>query len=99
MIIKSPRKVWRLDRDGRLSPQASALNWRVVAADQDRVDPAAEYLFCAPDFLFPVDSIQRALRLEVDPRPAAARKSAPALGANRLARGESRWGAAMNPGR
>jgi hypothetical protein len=69
MTTNTPRKFWRLDRDGRLSPRAGDLDWRVVAADQDRVDPAADYLFCAPDLLFPVDDRARALHLEVDPRP------------------------------
>jgi hypothetical protein len=90
MTTKGPRKFWRLDRDGRLSPQANRLNWRVVAVDRDRVDPAADYLFCAPDFLFPADGIARALRLEVDPRP-----SVP----NRRAGGGSSWDTAMGPGR
>jgi hypothetical protein len=75
MTTNAPRKIWRLDPEGRLSPRASDRDWRVVAADQDRVDPGAQYLFCAPDFLFPVDGVARALRLEVDPRPAAARRS------------------------
>ena len=75
MTTNAPRKVWRLDRDGRLSPRAGEVERRVVVADQDRVDPGAEYLFCAPDFLFPVDSLARALRLEVDLRPPAARPS------------------------
>jgi hypothetical protein len=61
--------VWHLDRDGRLSRQANAHNWRVVAADRDRVDPTADYLFCAPDFLFPAKGVARALRLEIDSRP------------------------------
>jgi hypothetical protein len=71
----SPPKVWRLDREGRLSPRARELDWRVVAADLNRVDPPADYLFCAPDFLFPVGSVARALRLEVDPQPIKASKS------------------------
>ena len=70
MRIKPPRKIWRLDRDGRLRPRARKHFWRVVAADQHRVDPALDYLFCAPDFLVPVDSVARALRLEIDPRSA-----------------------------
>jgi hypothetical protein len=42
--------------------------WRVVLGDRGRVDPAAEYLFCAPDFLFPVADVSaRALRLELEP--------------------------------
>jgi len=100
MITKSPRKVWRLDRDGRLSPRAGKVDWRVVAADHDRVDPAAEYLFCAPDFLFPVDGIARALRLEIDPQPVAVGQSARSarVDVNRLARRGARWGAAMTPG-
>lgn len=75
MHTTSPPNVWRLDREGRLSPRARELDWRVVAADRDRVDPAADYLFCAPDFLFPVGSVARALRLEVDPQPIKATKS------------------------
>jgi hypothetical protein len=47
----------------------NAAAWRVIPADRDRVDPAAEYLFCAPDFLFPVvDTGARALRLEIELR-------------------------------
>jgi hypothetical protein len=42
-----------------------------VSADRDRVDPAADYLFCAPDFLFPVDPSARALRIEVERRAPA----------------------------
>ena len=64
MRTNTPRKVCRLDRDGRL--RVNGLEWRVVAADQGRVDPAADYLFCAPDFLFPVDGLARALRIELD---------------------------------
>ena len=75
MTINAPRKFWHLDRDGRLSPQARDLDWRVVAADRNRVDPAADYMFCAPDYLFPVGDTARALRLEVDPPPAAVRKT------------------------
>ena len=84
MHTMSPPKVWRLDREGRLSPRARGHDWRVVAADLDRVDPAADYLFCAPDFLFPVDSVARALRLEADPQPVKASKPS-----------RSRWSAAM----
>jgi hypothetical protein len=76
MNTNAPRKVWHLDPEGRLSPQAGDRDWRVVADDQSRVDPAAEYLFCAPDFLFPVNSGARALRLEVDPQPARAQRAA-----------------------
>jgi hypothetical protein len=64
MTTNARRKVWRLDPDGRLISRANGLAWRVVAADRDRVDASAEYLFCAPDFLFPVDDRARALRLE-----------------------------------
>jgi hypothetical protein len=85
MRTKSPPHVWRLDPEGRMSPRARELDWRVIAADRDRVDPTADYVFCAPDFLFPVDSVARALRLEVDPQPIKARKS-----------GRSRRSAAMN---
>jgi hypothetical protein len=84
MHTMSPPKVWRLDGEGRLSPQARGLDWRVVAADLDRVDPAADYLFCAPDFLFPVGSVARALRLEVDPQPIKVSKSS-----------RARWSAAV----
>jgi len=74
MNTTSPRKVWRLDADGRLSPRANQRAWRVVSADRGRVDSAADYLFCAPDFLFPVDSVARALRLEIDRnRPAVSK--------------------------
>ena len=83
MITKSPRKIWRLDRDGRLSPQALDLDWRVVDGDRDRIDPSADYLFCAPDFLFPVESVARALRLKVDPRPTTAGKLARSVGPRR----------------
>jgi hypothetical protein len=94
---KVPRKMWHLDKDGRLSPRACGLRWRVVAADQDRVDPAVDYLFCPPDFLFPVDGVARALRLEVDPRPAAERRPVAAAGAPRRAGRASRWADAMSP--
>jgi hypothetical protein len=90
MTTKAQRNVWRLDRDGRVSPQASGLDWRVIAADQSRVDPTAEYLFCAPDFLFPVDGLARALRLEVDPRPR--------IDSDRRAHRGSRSAKAMNSG-
>ncbi len=70
-----PNNVWHLDADSRVTPQADGRAWRVVAADRERGNTVAEYLFCAPDFLFPVDSIARALRLEIDPRPPAALKS------------------------
>jgi hypothetical protein len=90
MITNAARKVWRLDRDGRLIPRAGKVDRRVVAADQGRIDPDADYLFCAPDFLFPADGVARALRLELDSRPAATRNPpSPAR-----ARG-ARWGAAM----
>ena len=88
MTTKPPPHVWHLDRDGRLSPRADNRDWRVVAADQERVDPAADYLFCAPDFLFPADGVGRALRLEVDAPPPKAGRS-----------GGSRWGTAMKPGK
>ena len=99
MITKGPRKVWRLDRDGRLSPRAGGLDWRVIAADQHRIDPVAGYLFCAPDFLFPVDGLGRALRLEVDPRPGAAREAVRSgrVDANGRARRGSRGGGAIRP--
>lgn len=67
------RNVWRLDTDRRLTPEANGQAWRVVSADRDRADTSADYLFCPPDFLFPVLGIGRALRLEVDsqsPSPA-----------------------------
>jgi hypothetical protein len=84
----TPRKVWRLDAEGRLSPRVGGLKLRVIAAHQGRVDPAADYLFCAPDFLFPIDGLARALRLEVDSRPTPARKATPrGLG--------GRWAAAL----
>ena len=89
MTTKSLPKVWRLDAGGRLSPQANGRHWRVIASDQDRIDPAADYLFCAPDFLFPADGIGRALRVEVDPSP-----SMPSGPAGR----RSSWETAMNRG-
>jgi hypothetical protein len=70
--IKAPSKtaasrIRRLDRDGRLISPVNGLAWRVALADRDRVDPAADYLFCAPNFLFPVvDTAARALRLELE---------------------------------
>lgn len=64
-----PRTVWRLDADSRLVPLANGRAWRVVAADRDRADTHAEYLFCPPDFLFPAEGVGRALRLELDRRP------------------------------
>ena len=57
----------RLDRDGRLTLRAAhgaGVTWRVVSPDLDRIDPDADYLFCAPDFLFPASSSARALRVE-----------------------------------
>jgi hypothetical protein len=55
-----------------ISPDKGAA-WRVVPGDRGRVDPAAEYLFCAPDFLFPLaDASARALRLERDHRDSPA---------------------------
>jgi len=74
MTTKPGRKVWHLDAEGLLSPKANERSWRVVAADQSRVNPAADYLFCAPDFLFPAKGVDRALRLEVVPEK---RRSAP----------------------
>ena len=59
-------KIRRLSSDGRLITRVNGSAWRVVSADLGRVDPSADYLFCAPDFLFPVDTSARALRLEVD---------------------------------
>ena len=76
MMTKPRRKVWRLDREGKMSPRANGLAWRVVAADRDRIDPAADYMFCGPDFLFQVDSVARALHVEADPRPNPIRKLA-----------------------
>ncbi|MBM4439650.1 MAG: hypothetical protein FJ027_04450 [Candidatus Rokubacteria bacterium] len=76
MATKSPRKVWRLDPDGRLRPRANQIRWRVISGDVGRVDPAADYLFCALDFLFPADGTGRALRLEVDSRPSARKRPA-----------------------
>jgi hypothetical protein len=68
MGAKPASNVKRLDRDGRLilRDHGVGVAWRVVLADRDRVDSAANYLFCAPDFLFPADSSARALRIEVD---------------------------------
>jgi hypothetical protein len=64
---KSVSRIRRLDRDGRLTPPAKGVAWRVIAVDRSRVDPAADYLFCAPNFLFPVVDINaRALRLELE---------------------------------
>lgn len=70
MLTAPSSNIKRLDRDGRLTLRAHGVGtaWRVVAADRDRVDPAADYLFCAPDFLFPADSSARALRVEVEYR-------------------------------
>jgi hypothetical protein len=68
-----PSRIRRLDRDGRLIPPVEGAAWRVVPGDRDRVDPAAEYIFCAPDFLFPVADISaRALRLRLEHRDSAA---------------------------
>ncbi len=78
MLTKPSSRIKRLDRDGRLTLRAHGVGvaWRVVSADRDRVDPAADYLFCAPDFLFPADSSARALRVEVEHRgPAVTRAS------------------------
>lgn len=75
MMTRTPSspssKVRHLHRDGRLTTRANGVAWRVVSADRDRVDPFADYLFCAPDFLFPVDASARALRLEAVAGPAA----------------------------
>lgn len=60
-----PSRIRHLDRDGRVIPPVKGAAWRVVPVDRGRVDPAADYLFCAPNFLFPVVDISaRALRLE-----------------------------------
>jgi len=77
MLTKPSRTVQRLDRDGRLTLLAHGVGvgWRVVSADRDRVDPAADYFFCAPDFLFPADSSARALRVEVERREPVKRAS------------------------
>jgi hypothetical protein len=70
MLTRPSSNIKHLDRDGRLTLRAHGVGvaWRVVPADRDRVDPAADYLFCAPDFLFPADSSARALRVEVERR-------------------------------
>jgi hypothetical protein len=67
MLTRPSSNIKRLDRDGRLTLRAHGVGvaWRVVAADRDRVDPGADDLFCAPDFLFPADLSARALRVEV----------------------------------
>jgi hypothetical protein len=88
-----------LDRDGRL--RVNGRDWRVVAADQGRVDPAADYLFCAPDFLFPVDGLARALRIEVDLRADRAPGEPAADDSGRVERQStrplrSRWSAATS---
>jgi hypothetical protein len=68
-----PSRIRHLDRDGRLISPVKGAAWRVVPGDRARVDPAAEYLFCAPDFLFPVADVSaRALRLELDHRDSTA---------------------------
>jgi hypothetical protein len=69
---KAPSRIRHLDRDGRLIPPAKGAAWRVVLADRGRVDPSADYFFCAPDFLFPTDTTARALRLELEHRVPAA---------------------------
>lgn len=80
MLTRPSSNIRRLDRAGRLIPRTheAGVAWRVVSADRDRVDPAADYIFCAPDFLFPADSSARALRVEVERRepakPASRRK-------------------------
>lgn len=62
-----PSRIRHLDHDGRLTPPVNGAVWRVVPVDRGRVDPAADYLFCAPNFLFPVvDTTARALRLELE---------------------------------
>jgi hypothetical protein len=69
-----PSRIRHLDRDGRLISPVKGAAWRVVPGDRARVDPAAEYLFCAPDFLFPVADISaRALRLQLEPGDSTAR--------------------------
>ena len=77
MLTSPSSNIKRLDRDGRLTLRAHGVGvaWRVVPADRDRVDSAADYLFCAPDFLFPVDSSARALRVEVEQRAPATWKT------------------------
>lgn len=71
VLTRPSSNIKRLDRDGRLTLRAQGVAWRVVAADRNRVDPAADYLFCAPDFLFAADSSARALRVEVERRAPA----------------------------
>ena len=73
MLTRPSSNVRRLDREGRLISRGhgAGVAWRVVSADRSRVDPAADYLFCAPDFLFPVDPSARALRVEVERRKRA----------------------------
>jgi hypothetical protein len=73
MPTRPSSNIKRLDPDGRLTLRAHGVGvtWRVVSADRDRVDPAADYLFCAPDFLFPAASSARALRVEVERRAPA----------------------------
>jgi len=75
MLTRPASNIKRLDRDGRLilRDHGVSVAWRVVSADRDRVDAAADYLFCAPDFLFPADSSARALRIEVEPHAPAQR--------------------------
>jgi len=69
-----PSRIRHLDRDGRVISPDTGVAWRVVLGDRGRVDPAAEYLFCAPDFLFPIADVgARALRLERDYRDSPAR--------------------------
>jgi hypothetical protein len=68
-----PSRIRHLDRDGRVISPEAGVAWRVVPGDRDRIDPAAEYLFCAPDFLFPLADVNaRALRLERDHRDSPA---------------------------
>ena len=68
-----PSRIRHLDPDGRVISPVKGTAWRVVPGDRARVDPAAEYLFCAPDFLFPVADVSaRALRLELDHRDSTA---------------------------
>jgi hypothetical protein len=73
MLTKPSSNIKHLDRDGRLTLRTHGVGvaWRVVPADRDRVDPAADYLFCAPDFLFPSDLSARALRVAVEHREPA----------------------------
>jgi hypothetical protein len=79
MLTRSPSRIKHLDRDGRVTFRARGVDvtWRVVPADRERVDPEADYLFCAPDFLFPVDSSERALRVEIVDRQRSPKRPRP----------------------